>query len=174
MLDKVPDGDWMCEECKSIELVTNERPEKIGIVDQNEIYNSSGQESSEYVNSSDIERLRTRGCMSPGKRLRDDADAEVSSIVKKPSLESTVGSPKTSSSSKTGALSCENSTKNLDKGRLLSSHHSSFDTVLVNDTPESAQIASNLRVQNFRGYIICINIVLLICDTDGGLFDFLG
>ncbi|KAI3472522.1 hypothetical protein Pfo_028016 [Paulownia fortunei] len=87
----------------------------------------------------------------PGKRLRDDADAEVSSIVKKPSLESIVGSPKTSNSSKTAALSCENSLKNLDKGRLQFLYHSSFDTVPVNDTPESASTASNLRVQNFRG-----------------------
>ncbi|KAI3473851.1 hypothetical protein Pfo_028032 [Paulownia fortunei] len=152
MLDKVPEVDWMCEECKSVERVRNGRPEKIGRVDENEKNNSSGQESSEYVNSSDIEGQRTKGYMKiPGKRLRDDADAEVSSIVKKPSLESIVGSPKTSNSSKTAALSCENSLKNLDKGRLQFLHHSSFDTVPVNDAPESASTASNLRVQNFRG-----------------------
>ncbi|KAI3471318.1 hypothetical protein Pfo_027981 [Paulownia fortunei] len=152
MLAKVPEGEWLCEECKTVERVGNGRQEKIGRMDENEKNNSSGHASSEFVNSSDVEGHRTKGFMRiPSKRHRDDDDAEVSSIVKKPALESVVGSPKNSNSSKTAVLSRENSLKNLDKGRLQSSHHSSSDTVPVNDTTESASSASDLRVHNFRG-----------------------
>lgn len=154
MLAKVPEGEWFCEECKTVEPVGNGRQENIGRMDENEKNNSSGQ-ASENLNSSDAEGHRTKGSMKiPCKRLRDDDDAEVSSIAKKPALESIVGSPKTSKSSKTAALSRENSLKNLDKGRLQSSHHSSSDTIPVNDTTESARSASDLRVHNFRGYIV--------------------
>ncbi|KAG8390517.1 hypothetical protein BUALT_Bualt01G0091600 [Buddleja alternifolia] len=152
MLAKVPEGEWMCEECKTVERVRNERHEKIGRMDESEKNNSSGQASSEYINTSDAEGHRTKGYKKlPGKRLRDDADAEVSSIVKKPAVESIVGSPKTSNSSKTAALSREKSLKNPDKGRLQSSQHSTSDTVPVNDTTESASSASDLRVQKYRG-----------------------
>ncbi|PIN23529.1 hypothetical protein CDL12_03777 [Handroanthus impetiginosus] len=152
MLDKVPEGDWLCEECKSLEQVRNERPEKILRVLENEKSNSSGQASTENVNSSDIEGRKTKGYIRfPGKRPRDDADAEVSSVVKKPSCESIVGTPKISNSRKTAALSCEISSKKLDIGRKQSSCHSSPDTVPVNDASESANATLNLQGHNSRG-----------------------
>ncbi|XP_011084637.1 uncharacterized protein LOC105166844 [Sesamum indicum] len=152
MMEKVPEGEWLCEECKTMDQEGVGRQEKNGGMDENEKNNSSGQASSEYVNGSDVEGPRTKGYMRiPCKRHRDDADSEVSSIAKKPALEPTVRSPKTSSSSKLAALSRENSLKYTDKGRLQSSHHSSSDTVPVNDTTESASSASNLRVNTSRG-----------------------
>ncbi|KAL0403358.1 UNVERIFIED_CONTAM: hypothetical protein Sradi_1976600 [Sesamum radiatum] len=152
MMEKVPEGEWLCEECKTMDQEGVGRQEKNGGMDENEKNNSSGQASSEYVNGSDVEGTRTKGYMrNPCKRHRDDADSEVSSIAKKPALEPTVRSPKTSSSSKLAALSRENSLKYMDKGRLQSSHHSSSDTVPVNDTTESASSASNLRVNTSRG-----------------------
>ncbi|PIN00364.1 hypothetical protein CDL12_27130 [Handroanthus impetiginosus] len=154
MLDKVPEGEWLCEECKSAEQVGNERQEKDGRVDENGKNNSSGQASSEYINSSDVEGRRTKGYMRiPSKRHRDDADAEVSSTVKKPANEPIAGLPKATNFSKAAALSRENSSKNLDKGRLLSSHNASSDAVPVNDATESASSASDLRVHNIRGIL---------------------
>ncbi|KAK6118468.1 hypothetical protein DH2020_047735 [Rehmannia glutinosa] len=151
MLAKVPEGEWLCEECQAVGHVGNGRQEKIGRVDENE-KNNSGHASSEYANSSDVEGQRTKGSMRiPCKRHRDDDDVEVSSIVKKPALESILGSPRPSNSGKAAALTRENSLKSLDKGRLQSAHHSSLDTVPVNDTTESASSASDLRLHSFRG-----------------------
>ncbi|GFQ03472.1 tyrosine-protein kinase baz1b [Phtheirospermum japonicum] len=146
MLAKVPEGDWLCEECQAQEHAGNGREEKIGRMDENE-KNNSGHTSSEHVNNSDAEGQRTKGSMRfPSKRNRDDDDAEVSSILKKPALESKLGSPRPSNAGKTATLSRENSSKNLDKGRLQSS-----DIVPVNDTTESASSASDQRLHNFRG-----------------------
>ncbi|KAL8534784.1 hypothetical protein ACS0TY_010715 [Phlomoides rotata] len=151
MLEKVPEGDWLCEECKALEQVEKRRQEKIGRVDKNEKNNSSGQ-ASENLNSSDVEDRRTKSSTKVApKRLRDDDDAEVSSIIKKPALESIVGSPKTSNSSKIAALSRESSFKNLDRGKLQPPHHSSSETVPINGTAESAKSASDPRLHNFRG-----------------------
>lgn len=151
MLAKVPEGEWLCEECKTFERVPIDRQEKAGRMDENEKNNSSGQASSEHVNSSDVEGHKTKGHMKmPCKRPRDDADTEVSSIAKKPSLDFIVGSPKTSSSNKPAVISRESSSKNLLKGRLQASHNSSSGTAHVNDAAELPS-ASDLRAHNFRG-----------------------
>ncbi|KAL6501029.1 hypothetical protein OROHE_025226 [Orobanche hederae] len=142
MLAKVPEGEWLCEECQALERVGNLREEKMGIMDENE-KNNSGHTSSEYVNSSDVEGQKTKGYVRiHSKRHRDDDDAEVSSVVKKPAL----GSSRPSSFGKTAALCLENSVKNLDKSRLQSS-----DDIPVNDATESANSASDLRVHNLPG-----------------------
>lgn len=157
MLAKVPEGEWLCEECKSVERVGHGRQEMIGRMDENEKNNSSGQASSEYVNSSDAGRRNKGFTRTPCKRHRDDDDTEVSSLGKKPALESLVGSPKISNTSKTAALTRDTSLKNLDKGR-----HSSSDTVPVNDITESASSASDHRAHNIRGSICKLYIVLLV------------
>ncbi|KAH6771025.1 hypothetical protein C2S52_015828, partial [Perilla frutescens var. hirtella] len=148
-LDKVPEGEWLCEECKTLELVGNGKREKIGSMDENEKNNSSGRVS-ENLNNSDVEGHRTKGSTKTPKRIRDDEDAEVSSIAKKPALESTVGSPKMSNS-KIAVLSRESSLKNLDKGRLQSPNRSTSDTIPVNDATELAKPASDARGLSLRG-----------------------
>ncbi|XP_073143315.1 protein PARALOG OF AIPP2-like isoform X2 [Henckelia pumila] len=150
---KVPEGDWLCEECKSGEHMRSLRQDKIGKVDANEKNNSSGQAISENVNSVDVEGNRSRSSVKiPNKRLRDDADAEVSSIMKKPAVESLARLPKSSWSGKAAALSRENSLKIPDKGRVQSSLGGpSSDAVSVNDNPKLARSASDLRVHNFQG-----------------------
>ncbi|KAL3652092.1 hypothetical protein CASFOL_001773 [Castilleja foliolosa] len=146
MLAKVPDSDWLCEECQAQEHAGNGMEEKVGRMNENE-KNNSGHTSSEHANNSDAEGQKIKhSTRILSKRHRDDDDdAEVSSIVKKPALESKLGSPRPSNSGKTAALSRENSSKNLDKGRLQSS-----DIAPVNDTTESASSASDQRVQNIR------------------------
>ncbi|KZV40935.1 hypothetical protein F511_05180 [Dorcoceras hygrometricum] len=151
MLAKVPEGDWLCEECKSSE-VRYQRREKLGRLDENE-KNYSGQASSERMNSSDVEGNRTRGCLNIStKRPRDDVDTEVSSVMKKLAVDSTVGTPMPSRSDKAAALSRENSSKNLEKGKVLSSHGiPTSDAVTVSNTPELARPGSDQRSPNFRG-----------------------
>ncbi|XP_051132998.1 uncharacterized protein LOC127252732 [Andrographis paniculata] len=153
MLSKVPEGEWLCEECKNVERASTGRREKAGRIDENEKNNSSGLASSEHPHSSDAEGHNTKGYMKIScKRPRDEADGEVSSKAKKPALDSIVGSPKNSNSSKPAAsLSRESSSKNLVKGRLQASHLSSSGAVQVNDATEPAISASDLRAHNFRG-----------------------
>ncbi|XP_073272372.1 ASI1-immunoprecipitated protein 2-like isoform X1 [Primulina huaijiensis] len=150
---KVPEGDWLCEECKSGEQMRSQRQDKFGKVDGNEKNNSSGQVISEHVNSVDVEGNRSRSSVKiPNKRLRDDADAEVSSIVKKLAVESITRLQKSSWSAKAAAISRENSLKNPEKGRVQSSHGGpSSDAVSVNDNPKLAHSASDRRVHNFQG-----------------------
>lgn len=150
MLDKVPEGDWLCEECKTLEQAEKRRQEKIARMDKNEKNNSSDQ-ASENLNSSEDRRTKSSTKIAP-KRPRDDDDAEVSSKIKKPALESVVGSPKTSNSNRIAALSRESSFKNLDRGKLQSPHHSSSETVPINGTAELAKPASDPRLHNVRGY----------------------
>lgn len=150
-LEKVPEGEWFCEECKAMELVGNGKKEKIRSIDNDEKNNSSGRVN-ENLNDSDGEGQRTKSYTKvPSKRLRDDEDAEVSSIAKKPSLESTVGSPKTSNS-KLAVLSRESSLKILDKGRLQSPKDSTSETTPVNDATEVPKPASDARGIHLRGH----------------------
>ncbi|KAL2518515.1 Uncharacterized protein Adt_14762 [Abeliophyllum distichum] len=152
MRTKVPEGNWRCEECKIEEQMSNQRQDKIGRIDGNEKNNSCGQASSENINSFDVEVNRTKGCSNVktcGKRPRDDN--EVSSVAKKPAIESIMGSPRKSNSSKTAALSRESSFKNLDRGRKQPINHSSSATLPVNDTLESACSALDPRIQSSRG-----------------------
>ncbi|XP_073297843.1 protein PARALOG OF AIPP2-like isoform X2 [Primulina huaijiensis] len=153
MMAKVPEGDWLCEECKSREQTRGQRRDKIGRVDGNEKNNSFGRSISEHVNSVDVEGNRSRSSVKiPDKRQRDDVDAEVSSIMKKPAVESMVRLPKSSWSDKAATLSRENSLKNLDKERVQSSHDGlSSDAASVNDNPKLARSASDMRVHNFKG-----------------------
>ncbi|XP_075513192.1 ASI1-immunoprecipitated protein 2-like isoform X2 [Primulina tabacum] len=153
MMAKVPEGDWLCEECKSREQTRGQRRDKIGRVDGHEKNNSPGRSISEHVNSVDVEGNRSRSSVKiPDKRQRDDVDAEVSSIMKKPAVESMVRLPKSSWSDKAATLSRENSLKNLDKERVQSSHDGpSSDAVSSNDNPKLARSASDLRVHNFKG-----------------------
>ncbi|CAA2963339.1 uncharacterized protein LOC111399148 isoform X1 [Olea europaea subsp. europaea] len=168
-LTKVPEGNWLCEECKVEEQMSNRRQGKIeeckveeqmsnrrqgkiGKIDGNEKNNSFGQASSENINSFDVEGNRTKGCSNMktcGKRPRDEN--EVSSVAKKPAIESIMTSPRNSSSNKTAALSRENSFKNLDRGRMQPINHSSSATLPVNDTLESARTALDPRIQTSRG-----------------------
>ncbi|CAA0817153.1 RING/FYVE/PHD zinc finger superfamily protein [Striga hermonthica] len=139
MLTKVPEGEWLCEECQALELVGKRREEKIAIMGEID--------SSEHLNNSDVDVQKSKGSTRiPSKRHRDDDDAEVSSIVKKPAHESNLGSPRPSSSVKTAVLTRENSIKSIDKGRVQSQ-----DIAPVNDKTESGSCASDLRVHSFRG-----------------------
>ncbi|KAL1550604.1 dentin sialophosphoprotein-like isoform X1 [Salvia divinorum] len=150
MLKKLPEGEWLCEECQTLELVGKGKQEKIGSVDENEKNNSSGRVS-ENLNNSDVEGRRTKSSTKyPSKRLRDDEDAEVSSTAKKLALETTIGSPKTSNS-KPAVLSRMSSLKNLDKGRPRSPNRSTLDTIPVNDVTELAKPSLDARGLNLRG-----------------------
>ncbi|CAA0827983.1 RING/FYVE/PHD zinc finger superfamily protein [Striga hermonthica] len=146
MRTEVPEGEWLCEECQALERAVKRR--EIKIERMNEIEkNNSGHTTSEHLNNSDVDGQKTKGLTRiSSKRHRDDDDAEVSSLVKKPALESKLGSPRPLNSGKVAVLTRENSVKILDKGRVQPQ-----DIAPVNDTTESGSSASDLRVRGFRG-----------------------
>ncbi|KAI9086920.1 hypothetical protein K1719_031081 [Acacia pycnantha] len=88
---KVPEGDWLCEECKETE---NQRLD----VEERKIpkFSSTPQHS--------------------GKRLSENI--ELAPVPKRQALESSSGSPKSSSPKRIVALPLESSLKSLDKGKV--------------------------------------------------------
>lgn len=137
MLDKIPEGDWVCKDCE-LEERNNQAKDKLGSADGND---------------PDVQGNKTdKDCSSVKiSRKRNADDAEVSSVAKRQALEPTIGSPKTSSPIKVGVLSRDSSFKNLDKGKVRPAHQFPHGIHAVNDTPETASPTLGTRQQTPRG-----------------------
>nr|XP_033512248.1 uncharacterized protein LOC104097026 isoform X3 [Nicotiana tomentosiformis] len=128
MLQKVPEGDWMCEECKFDEEMKNRK----GVTIKTE------------AKPSDVDGETASDTKISGKRRMDDS--EVSSVAKKQAFEPASGSPKTLSPNRLIALSRESSFNNSDKGKLKSINQISSGGLSVHDT-----LAWGSRLQTARG-----------------------
>ncbi|XP_049393227.1 uncharacterized protein LOC125857667 isoform X1 [Solanum stenotomum] len=153
MLQKVPEGDWMCEECKFDEEMKNRKEDKSVKFDGNGKSYPTGQKIAvgntgltikTESKPPDFEGDIASDPKTPGKRRMDDT--EVSSAAKKQALEPVLASPKTLSPNKLPALSRESSFKNSDKGKLKSANLISSGGLSVHDTP-----AWGSRLQTSRG-----------------------
>ncbi|GMJ12223.1 hypothetical protein like AT5G16680 [Hibiscus trionum] len=114
MLQKVPEGDWLCEECK---LAEETESQKQGL-------DSEGKKANRLTSSTQI----------LGKRHAENLEG--ASALKKHAVELNMGSPK-SLSPKVPALSREGSFKNLDKGKVKSSPKLSLGNYSGNDMAET-------------------------------------
>nr|DAD18118.1 TPA_asm: hypothetical protein HUJ06_019581 [Nelumbo nucifera] len=140
MLDKVPEGDWLCEECKIKEETENQKQDKVEIV--------LGSSKAPYLNEKtqnpggidtvsskvslklDVKETDTEGnritkvsSSSFGSVKRHSDNLEAASPAKRQMLETSVASPKTSSPDKKPVLlSRESSFKSLDKGKVKTPH----------------------------------------------------
>ncbi|XP_020230062.1 uncharacterized protein LOC109810880 isoform X2 [Cajanus cajan] len=134
MLEKVPEGDWLCEECKDAEENENKRSD---VEDQKMVEAGSTSQVS-------------------GKRLSDNI--EVAPAAKRQALESSTGSPKMSSPKKLVPLSRESSFKSLDKSKVKPSllmpirNHSGG-----NDTEIARSPSIGPRGQNPKGMLLKSN-----------------
>ncbi|XP_013611052.1 PREDICTED: uncharacterized protein LOC106317825 [Brassica oleracea var. oleracea] len=99
MLNEVPEGDWLCEECEEAEKQKQEAKRKI----ETEIIHSP---------------------QSSGKRHADKIEAAPD--AKRQAVEGSTGSPKKSILPRIGPLSRETSLKGLDRPRGKLSHQASF------------------------------------------------
>ncbi|MCD7455745.1 hypothetical protein HAX54_029422 [Datura stramonium] len=152
MLQKVPEGDWMCEECKFDEEMKNRKEDKSVKFDGNGKSYPGGQIAvgntgvtiKTEAKPPDFDSDIASDAKTSGKRRMDDT--EVSSAAKKQALEPVSGSPKTLSPKKLPALSRESSFKNSDKGKLKSANQISSGGLSVHDTP-----AWGSRLQTSRG-----------------------
>ncbi|RDY10635.1 hypothetical protein CR513_04795, partial [Mucuna pruriens] len=134
MLEKVPEGDWLCEECKDAEENENKR---LDVEDKKMVEVSSTSQVS-------------------GKRLSDNI--EVVPAAKRQALESSTGSPKTSSPKRLAPLSRESSFKSLDKSKVKPGlvmpirNHSGG-----NDTEIARSPSNGPRIQNQKGTLLKSN-----------------
>ncbi|KAJ8554166.1 hypothetical protein K7X08_024844 [Anisodus acutangulus] len=152
MLQKVPEGDWMCEECKFDEEMKNRKEDKSVKLDGNGKSYPTGQIAVRNTGFTikteakppDFDGDIASDAKISGKRRMDDI--EVSSAAKKQALEPVSGSPKTLSPNRLPALSRESSFKNSDKGKLKSANQISSGGLSVHDTPVWGS-----RLQTSRG-----------------------
>ncbi|XP_017977038.1 PREDICTED: uncharacterized protein LOC18599595 isoform X1 [Theobroma cacao] len=136
MLQKVPEGDWLCEECKLAE------------------------ETESQKQGSDAEGKRANklssGTQSLGKRHAENQEG--SSAPKRQAVETNMASPKSLSPSRVAALSREGSFKNLDKGKMRPSPQISLGNHSGSDMPETARSpTSGPRLQTPKGTLLKSN-----------------
>ncbi|XP_019424099.1 PREDICTED: uncharacterized protein LOC109333206 isoform X2 [Lupinus angustifolius] len=98
MLQKVPEGDWLCEECQCEEETEKQRQD----VEE--------KKSLKFSSTSQVSR----------KRISENI--EIAPTAKRQALESRSTSPKMSSPKKLAQLSRESSFKSLDKGKVKPCH----------------------------------------------------
>ncbi|KAL5767551.1 hypothetical protein ACOSQ2_014334 [Xanthoceras sorbifolium] len=110
MRRKVPEGNWLCEECQLAEDTENQKQ------------------------GSDVEGKRTNKttASTPSSGKRHAENLEAAPAAKRQAIETSLGSPKSSSPCKMPALSRDSSSKSLDKGKVRPaslSNHSSSDVL---------------------------------------------
>ncbi|XP_059667443.1 protein PARALOG OF AIPP2-like [Cornus florida] len=167
-LDKVPEGDWLCEECKFEEEMKYQKQDRSDAVDGSGKNQSSGEASA--VNTNLFMKLDTQNSDLEGNRISQDISSakasgkrhaeniEVTSEAKRQATEPFMGSPKTSSPSRLAAISRDCSSNNLSKGKVKPVHQSSFGSSLVNETPEIARShTTGPLLQTPRGILIKSN-----------------
>ncbi|MBA0608629.1 hypothetical protein Godav_020822, partial [Gossypium davidsonii] len=136
MLQKVPEGDWLCEECK---LAEETESQKQGL-------DSEGKKAKKL--SSTTQNL--------GKRHVENL--EDASASKRQAVEQKMGSPKSLSPSKASALSREGSFKNMDKGKVRPSPQLSLGSHSGNDMLETTcSPASGPTLQSPKGTLLKSN-----------------
>ncbi|KAK9994121.1 hypothetical protein SO802_023824 [Lithocarpus litseifolius] len=162
MLQKVPEGDWLCEECKFAE-------------------ESENQKQGSEVEEKKIDKLGSCTLVS-GKRCAENIEA---APAKRQALETGIGSPKPSSPSRivTGSpkplspsrivsgspkplspsrmvssLSRDSSFKSIDKGKVKSAYQTSFGNHSGTDILETARFpATGPRPQKVKGALLKSN-----------------
>uniref|UniRef100_A0A2P2M0K8 Zinc finger PHD-type domain-containing protein n=1 Tax=Rhizophora mucronata TaxID=61149 RepID=A0A2P2M0K8_RHIMU len=134
MLQKVPEGDWLCEECKLAEEIENQK---------------QGSDDEEKM----VEKADRRIA---GKRHAENI--ELDSALKRQAIETSLGSPKPSGPSKIVSLSRDSSFKNLDRGKVKPAHEASFGNRPSIDIPDIACSSSlNPRLQTPKGTLLKSN-----------------
>ncbi|KAF5193998.1 RING/FYVE/PHD zinc finger superfamily protein [Thalictrum thalictroides] len=136
MMDKVPEGDWLCEVCQMKEEANQRKNKHETVLGAPKISclsvkteKSAGTLKSNISLKSDSQLPDTEADkaakVAPSPRLfpkRHLDTVDLASAAKRQALESNAGSPKPSSPIKPKTLSRESSFKNLDKGKLNAIH----------------------------------------------------
>lgn len=151
MLDKVPEGDWLCEECKYNKALEARRQENIkllGSIERNRSLgrtNSANPEVSSKLENKDSFSERKQKIVSLNKQLstkRSVDSIEAGPTAKKQVLESSTGSPTTLSPNRVPVLSRDFSFKNVDKMKGKSTSQLSTGAESAGDSSENTRSPS--------------------------------
>ncbi|KAK6936505.1 hypothetical protein RJ641_033535, partial [Dillenia turbinata] len=162
MLLKVPEGYWLCEECKFEEEIENQRQDKCEAVHEREKNKpschtstvDSDQSRKLDKKESDLEGDGASKAMlsARGSFKRQAEDIEDVSAAKRQAVETTIGSPKICNPSSVGALSRDCSFKNFETGKVKPVHQSSLGQQLASEVGDSVSSpAGGPRLQTPRG-----------------------
>ncbi|KAL2921462.1 PHD and RING finger domain-containing protein 1 [Bienertia sinuspersici] len=167
MLDKVPEGDWLCEECKFNEELEARRQEHLKLVGGNERSKSLGRTSS--VNSDLPYKLDKKDLISePSKSKNVNLSKQLSSkrsgdiieagpTAKKQIFESSTGSPTALSPNRVPVLSKDCSFKNLDKTKGKHANQCSAGAESGGDSSENTQSPTKNPSHNPKGNFVKSN-----------------
>ena len=144
-MDKVPEGNWMCEECRFEKEIEDQKQVKVEMdgTEKNQPSRQVTAINADVVvkldaKDSDVEGNGTHkvvsGTQVSGKRHAENT--EVGPAVKRQAVE--LNSPKSSSPSRIAVLSRNGSFKNPDKGKVRPVHQTSSNTH-SSDIPETAR-----------------------------------
>ncbi|KAK8520054.1 hypothetical protein V6N13_031476 [Hibiscus sabdariffa] len=125
MLQKVPEGYWLCEECK---LVEETETHKQGLDVEGEKANKVGSST-----------------QSLAKRHAENLESALA--LKQKAVETSTGSPEPLSPNRVCALSQEGSFKDLNKGKVKPYLQNSFGNHSGNDMPETVRSPSGTQLQ---------------------------
>ncbi|XP_052733644.1 uncharacterized protein LOC108340361 isoform X1 [Vigna angularis] len=135
MLVKLPEGDWLCEECKCAEETTNRR---LVVKEKKKLH--------KVISASQISGKRPSQSM------------EIATAAKRQALESSTGSPKASSPKRIVSLSRESSLKSMDKGKMKSGQQIPMRNHLGGNNVDLARsLSTGPRSQNPRSTLLKSN-----------------
>ncbi|XP_031257241.1 uncharacterized protein LOC116115221 isoform X3 [Pistacia vera] len=130
MLQKLPEGEWLCEECKFAEETENHK----------QVLDTEGKRTN---------KLSTQ---SFGKRQAENL--EPAAAAKRLAVETSLGPTKSSSPTRAASLSRDSSFKSIDKGKVKPA---SFGNISSNDVSETARSPTGLLLQTPKGNLFKSN-----------------
>ncbi|XP_077235297.1 ASI1-immunoprecipitated protein 2-like isoform X2 [Tasmannia lanceolata] len=172
MLDKVPEGDWLCEGCKLQEDAESQQPHKIETISTTPTApasNEGSQENGGTFNLKGPSKLDTKTqeaeenravevIATPQVSAKRHADnLEIAPLSKKCATQTIAGSPGVDSPNKKSELSKESSFKNLYAGRMKpaarpvtssgshSANNSQITPSLGTSSPNSSRMLAHLQ-----------------------------
>uniref|UniRef100_A0A9I9DPA2 PHD-type domain-containing protein n=1 Tax=Cucumis melo TaxID=3656 RepID=A0A9I9DPA2_CUCME len=162
-LDEVPEGDWLCEECKSAEENENQKQDVegksyISYKRKDEGRRPNIVSSSTQVSDTEGKKVSRDGSSIRkfGKKNLDNVDVSVA--AKRQVLETNKGSTKTSSPGRSIGLSRDSSSKSLDKGKSMLSQSKCLGDQCSNDVLEMARSPSvGSRLHTLKGTLLKSN-----------------
>ncbi|XP_023007452.1 uncharacterized protein LOC111499947 isoform X2 [Cucurbita maxima] len=162
-LDKVPEGDWLCEECKSAEEKEIQKQDVEGNGNLSYKKKDEGRRTNVVSPSTRVSDAEVKGVSRDSSSMRNFGkknveNVDVSVAAKRQVLETNKGSTKASSPGRSIGLSRDFSSKSLDKGKLTFSQPKSLGDQCSSDLSEMARSPSvGSRLQTLKGSLLKSN-----------------
>lgn len=153
MLDKIPEGDWLCEDCKSEKEKALEKV-KCNLVDGDGVDSKKADLCGKLDGlDRDANNIKAEKDNSHGKlsRKRKADDAEVSSAAKRKVFESNIRSPNVSIPRRAAVFSRDSSYKNIDVEKLKPVYQIPRGVQTGKSAPEVAYPSLDARLHTSRG-----------------------